>query len=133
MAERGANAAIYLSRTPAGLGKEICDWAEGENDYGPWVATTHENLRTAIRFLMVQHRIRSMKSDSPEFDGPAIENQLQRIRTALKRVKTIKTKVTAVRTSADSISSEATEMQDEIVEALNSLEDAIRPTKQVAE
>lgn len=128
MTERSANSAIYLSRTPAGLGKEIGDWAEGENDYGPWVATTHEHLHTAVRFLIALHRLRSMKSETPEFDGAVIENQIQRIRTALKWVKTIKTKITAVRGSADDIELEVTGLQDEIREALVAIEDAIRPT-----
>ncbi len=133
MAERNANAAIYVSATSAALGKEIGEFAEGENDYGPWVATTHQHLRTAIRLLMVMHRLRGMQADSPEFDGSAIESQIQRIRTALKRVKNIKTKVTAVRGSADDIELEATGLQDEIREALIAIEDAIRPSAPAAE
>lgn len=39
MAERDASAAIYLSRYPEGLGKEIGDWAGGSCEYGHWVAT----------------------------------------------------------------------------------------------
>ncbi len=132
MTERAANAAIYLSRTAAGLGKELGDWAEGENDHGPWVATTHPHLHTAVRFLITLHRLRSLKAESPEFDGSAIENQIQRIRTALKRVKNIKTKVTAVRGSADDIELEATGIQEEIREALIAIEDAMRPAATAA-
>ncbi len=132
MSERAANAAIYLSRTAAGLGKELGDWAEGESDHGPWVATTHPHLHTAVRFLIALHRLRSLKAEAPEFDGAAIESQIQRIRTALKRVKTIKTKVTAVRGSADDIESEATGIQEEIREALIAIEDAMRPAATAA-
>src|SRR2546422_7304167 len=44
MAERNANAAIYLSRSMDGLAKEIGDWADGSCGQGPYVATTVDNL-----------------------------------------------------------------------------------------
>src|SRR5262249_20860512 len=126
MAERSANAGIYLSRTACGLGKEIGDWSEGECNLGPWVATTDEHLLTAIRFIIALHRLRTLRCERPELDGAAIENQIQRIRTALNRVKTINRKVTEVHATADEISTEATSLRDEIREALIALEDAIR-------
>jgi hypothetical protein len=126
MAERSSNAAIYLSRGPSGLGREVGDWCEGECDLGPWIATTDEHLHTAVRFLVALHRLRTLRSEQPDLDGAAIENQIQRIRTALNRVKTINRKVTDVRTTADEIGTEATSLRDEIREALIALEDAIR-------
>lgn len=125
MAERSANAGIYLSRTPQGLGREIGDWAEGECAQGPWVAITHEHLRTAIRFLIAQHRLRTLRSELPDFDTAAIENQVKRIQTALDRIRTIKTKVTNIRTAADAIVSEGETLRDEIVSALRAIEDGI--------
>jgi hypothetical protein len=132
MAERSSNAAIYLSRGPGGLGREVGDWCEGECELGPWVATTDEHLHTAVRFLVALHRLRTLRSNRPELDGAAIENQVQRIRTALDRVKTINRKVTEVRTTADEIGIEATSLRDEIREALIALEDAIRQTDSTA-
>ncbi|REJ92333.1 MAG: hypothetical protein DWQ34_13165 [Planctomycetota bacterium] len=126
MSERGATAGIYLSKSQAGLAREIGEWAEGECDLGPWIATTHEHLRTALRLLIALHRVRTLRSESPEFDGSLVECQIERIRTALKRVTSINRKVTDVRSSADDISSEATTLRDEIREALLSIEDAIR-------
>lgn len=126
MAERDANAGIYLSKTPAGLGREIGDWCEGECDHGPWVATTHEHLRTAIRLLLALHRLRTLRSETPDFDGSMIESQIDRIRTALNRIKSINRKVTEVRNSADGISNEATTLRDEVRESLLAIEDAIR-------
>ncbi len=126
MAERTANAAIYLSRAPEGFGREVGDWCEGECDLGPWVATTDEHLPTAIRFLVALHRLRTLRSDRPELDGVAIENQIQRIRIALDRIKTINRKITVVRTTADEIGTEATSLREEIREALIAVEDAMR-------
>jgi hypothetical protein len=128
MSERSANAAIYLSRRSEGLGREVGDWCEGDCDSGPWVATTDEHLHTAIRLLVVMHRLRAMRADRPELDGPAIENQIQRIRTALNRVKTINRKVTEVRSTAEEIGMETGSLRDEIREALVALEDAIHTT-----
>jgi|GEM_PF-872797 len=132
MAERSANAAIYLSRAVDGLGREVGDWCEGECDLGPWIATTDQHLHTAIRFLVALHRLRTLRSDRPELDGAAIENQIQRIRTALTRIKTINRKVTDVRSTADEIGTEATSLRDETREALIALEDAIRQCDTVA-
>jgi hypothetical protein len=128
MGERSANAAIYLSHGPEGLGREIGDWCEGECDLGPWVATTDMHLDTAIRFLVALHRLRTLRAGQTELDGAAIENQIQRVRTALNRIKTINRKVTEVRSTADEIGTEAISLRDEIRDALIALEDAIRQT-----
>lgn len=125
MSERSANAGIYLSKSPAGLARELGDWAEGECDLGPWVATTHAHLRTAVRLLLALHRLRTLRSEFPEFDGSLVESQIQRIRTALKRVTSINRKVNDVRSSADGISSEAATLRDEVREALIAIEDAV--------
>lgn len=126
MAERSANAAIYLSRTEAGLAREIGDWSEGESELGPWVATTQDHLITAVRFLVAMQRLRSLKSEAPTFDAAMLENQIERIRTALKRVQSINRKVTNARDSVDDISTEANALRDEIKDALINIEDGIR-------
>jgi hypothetical protein len=126
MAERSANAAIYLSRSQEGLGREVSDWCEGECDSGSWIATTDPHLQTAIRFLVVLQRLRSLHSHRAELDSAAIENQIQRIRTSLNRIKTINRKVTDVRSTAEEIGTEAGALRDEIREALIALEDGIR-------
>ena len=125
MVERGANAAIFLSRSREGFGDEVGDWAEGENDRGPWVATTHEHLHTAVRFLIVLHKLRSIRAAVPDMDASAVENQVGRIRIALKRINTVKRKVTDVHNSADQIVSEVDTLRQEIRESLIALEDAI--------
>ena len=118
MAERSANAAIYLSRTQAGLAREIGDWSEGESELGPWVATAQDHLLTAIRFLVAMQRLRSLRSDCPTFDAAMFENQIERIRTSLKRIQSINRKVTNARDSVDEISTEAIALRDEIRDAL---------------
>jgi hypothetical protein len=126
MAERGANAGIYLSRSIDGLGNEIADWAEGECQDGPWVATTHELLCIAIRFLLVLRRLASLRASRPDLDAVAIEAQIRRIRTALGHVANINRKVTEVKGIAGDIQREAEALREEVRAALVAAEDAVR-------
>ncbi|MBI4242422.1 MAG: hypothetical protein HY613_11970 [Candidatus Rokubacteria bacterium] len=125
MAERGAQAAIYLSRFRDGLAKEIGEWAEGALEKGPWVACTEDHLITALRMLIVQSKLAARRSESVALDTAFVLAQLQRIRTSLGRIKTINTKVTSVRTSADEIQQETELLRDEIKGALSEIEDAL--------
>jgi hypothetical protein len=125
MAERDANAAIYLSRTRQGLAREIGEWAEGECDRGPWIATTHEHLFVAIRFMLIMYRLASLQQ--PEVaDLAAADAQIARIRTALRRVGTIKRNVTAIRDGAGAIELEAETLQSDIRRALLNIEESLR-------
>lgn len=126
MAERDANAGIYVSRTRDGLGKEIADWAEGECERGRFVACTHENLVIAMRFLVAQERLAQLRATAPEVDAASIEAQLQRVRTSLDRVKTINRSITAVHSSANDIQTEAEAIRTEIRDCLLCIEDALR-------
>jgi hypothetical protein len=126
MAERSANAGLYLSRTSDGLGREVCDWCEGETERGPWLATTHEHLRTAIRFLIALHRLRTLRSELPDVDSTAIANQIGSIRTALKRIASVNTRLTHIDTATGAIRTEAESLRTEVTNALNALEDSIR-------
>jgi len=81
MAERKANAAVYLSKTAAGLAAEVGEWADGTADSGPFVACTHENLSIAIRWLIIQNRLVQTNQTAVAVDSTAILQQVQRIRT----------------------------------------------------
>ncbi|HZP33637.1 MAG TPA: hypothetical protein VFB23_09785 [Candidatus Acidoferrales bacterium] len=130
MTERNANAGIFLSRTQDGLSVgEIGEWAEGANEYGPWVACTHEHLVTAVRFLIVQRRLSILREAAPEIDSVAVEKQLKNIHTALGRVRTIKTKLTELGGCADAIDEQAEHLRSEIKEALGSIEDTLRASE----
>jgi len=126
MSRRGASAAIYVSRGREGLAREIGEWAEGAVTKGPWIACTHEHLITAIRFLLVQERIRTLRAAMPEVDASSIETQLQTVRTTLSRVTTISKKVTDVRASAQGIQDEAECIRTEIRAALAEIEETLR-------
>ncbi len=126
MAERGADAAIYLSRFPEGLAKEIGEWAEGALESGYWVATTPEHLTTAIRYLITQLRLSELRSQKPRISLADIEAYLQRIRTSLRRITNINTQVTGLRQSTGAIETEAAAIKREVGDALLSIEQAIR-------
>jgi hypothetical protein len=127
LAQRGADAGIYLPRTQDGLSlREIGEWAEGASDQGPWVACTHQHLITAVRFLIVQRRLASLRATAPEVDSASIEEQVKAIRTALGRIKTIKTKLTELGACSDVIDDQADRLREEIKEALSSIDDSMR-------
>lgn len=125
MTERGGNAAIYVSRSRDGLAAEIGEWAEGQCDHGPWIATTHEYLFVALRFLLVLHRLTVMRESQASVDLSAVGGQLDRIRTALRKVGTIKRNVTAIRDSAGTIQDEAETLQSDIRNALLAIEETL--------
>jgi hypothetical protein len=127
LAERGANAGIYLSRTQDGLSlREIGEWAEGTSDRGLWVACTQQHLITAVRFLIVQRRLAALRAAAPEVDSASIEQQVKAIRTSLGRIRTIKTKLTELGSCSDVIDEQADHLREEIKEALSSIEDSMR-------
>jgi hypothetical protein len=126
MAERTATAAVYLTKTTAGLAAEVGEWADGTTDSGPFVACTHENLSIAIRWLIIQNRLSQANQSGVAVDSTAILQQVQRIRTSLDRVKTINRKITEVRSSANDIQTEAEALRDEVRGSLAIVEDALR-------
>lgn len=126
MVTRAASLAVYVSKTGDGLGKEIGEWAEGENDRGPFVACTHDHLVTAVRFLVVKHRLSQLRASQPEVDAASIEQQVQRIRTSLDHVKNINRKVTDIQGSSGAIKEEADKLREEVKTALEEIESAIR-------
>jgi hypothetical protein len=126
ISERKAHCGVYLSRTAEGLSQEIGEWGEGVCDGGPYIATTHQQLLFAIRWLVLQHRLAAAQATTPDLDVAAVEDQVKRIRTRLGRVATIKRKATDVRSSADDIQAEAEALRDEVRNALVAIEDAVR-------
>jgi len=125
MATRQANAAIFLSHDRVGLANEIGEWAEGELERGPWVATVHEHLTTAVRFLIVKQRLDELRKSSAETDPETIIKQVERIRTTLRKITNINTNVTKIRETADGISSEARGLKTDIEAALSQIESAV--------
>ena len=130
--ERKADAAIYVSKTPEGLAKEVGDWAEGACDRGPWVACVHENLVTALRFLVVQMQIKKLREAAPEIDSSEVQVQAAAIKTSLGRVRTIKGKITSLNGTAADIQKEVDDMKAEISAALGADRRRLKATKKPA-
>jgi hypothetical protein len=126
MSLRGANAAIFLSRYSDGFAREIGEWGEGVCQHGTWIATTHENLKVAIRMLIVQQRFKEQVTFEPKIDTMAVSKSLQRIRDTLKRIASINQNLTIIDKSAKAIQTNAESLRQEIRDALDSIEDAIR-------
>jgi hypothetical protein len=132
MVERGACAAVYLSRGRDGLAKEIGEWAEGSCERGSWVACTDEHLITAIRFLAVQWAMSRKRTGTVDLDAAGASNQIERIRIAIKRIATINSKASLVSQTAEGIKSEAQGLRDDIGGALTELEGCLHLSRKVA-
>jgi hypothetical protein len=132
LAERKADVAVYVSKSAEGLAKAVGDWAEGTCERGPWVACVHENLVTALRFLVVQMQLKKLREAAPEIDSSEVQTQAAAIKTSLGRVKTIKSKITSLNSTSADIQKEIDDMKVEISAALGAIEDALRTTKKPA-
>jgi hypothetical protein len=126
MGVRGAQAAIYVTKTAAGLAKEIDGFAEGTCQAGPYIATTHDLLIFAVRWLLMTYRAQMARASLPITDVEAIEQQIQRVRTALRTITTINTKAGAAKTAVDGIQSLADTLRTEIQEAMAEIEASLR-------
>ncbi|HQR45160.1 MAG TPA: hypothetical protein PLB02_06325 [Thermoanaerobaculia bacterium] len=126
MAYRKADAGLYISGTSDGLGKEIGDWAEGQAECGPWVATVREHLVVAVRFLLGRVQLARMLATRAMPDLSSARSALQRISISLSRISTINRKTTVVRTTADEIQTEAEQLRDDIKSALTEIEERLR-------
>ncbi len=126
MRRRSAQGAVYVARTAAGLAAEIGDWGEGRVGSGPYVATVHDYLPVAVRWVAVQVRHEAAQASRAAVDVGAVEPQLNRVRTALKRLTAIRTQLTGGKAALDKIRDEADSLEAEIKDALRQIEDALR-------
>lgn len=126
MRYRSAQGAVYVARTSAGLAAEIGDWGEGRVGSGPYIATVHDYLPVAVRWVAVQVRHEATQASKAAMDVNAVEPQLNRVRTALKRLTTMRTQLTGGKAALDKIGAEVDSLEAEIKDALRQIEDALR-------
>ena len=124
--ERGCNAGIYIGKTVNAFANEIGEWAEGENEIGPWIATVPSDLAIAFRFLLILNRLASARDKRRVVDVAGVLAQLERVRTSLKRVATMKKNVSSIHDGADKIQDESEQLQAEVKSALLAVEEALR-------
>jgi hypothetical protein len=123
---RDAHYGLYVAKTQTGLAKEVGDWTEGRCAHGPFLACTVNHIITALRFAVAEARIRAHLAARPEADLPAIQAEIDRVRTALRRIRTIKTKASDIHKGADLVAGEADDLQRQISDALLVIENALR-------
>jgi hypothetical protein len=119
------NFGIYVSKTPCGLAKEVGEWCELVCEHGPVIACTVEHLKTALRFAVVDTRLRAAAQRKQEIDTRSVAAELGRFRDSLNHLTQIKRKVGEIRQTLDVLSSidmEADQMRNEIQQALGKVE-----------
>ena len=85
-------------------------------------ACEHDMLKLAIRQLRVEHKRRKQPKS---VNSAAIEQQVERMRTALAHLKNIKTLATKITSSVGEINEAADELRDEVSDALAKIEAAL--------
>ncbi len=116
---------IYVSRDQTGLAAEIGEWSELSCESGPIIACVAEHLRTALRFAVVDTKLREAARARKEVDMSTVTAQLGSFRTALNHLTQIKRSVTGIRSGLESIDTEADDMRAEIDDALRQIETAL--------
>ena len=122
LAQWQANYGIYVSKTQSGLAAEIGDWSELSCGHGQVIACTVEHLKTALRFAVVDTRLRATADARRELDISAAEKELGRFRTSLNHLTQIKRRVGEIRDILPGIEDEADRMRSEIQDALDKIE-----------
>jgi hypothetical protein len=126
MATRNAAAGLYISKTEAGLGKDVSGWAEGTCRRGPYVATTDDGLILAVRWLVQLHRLSVLKASMPVADVAAIEAQVDRVHVALKKIQQLNRKAGDAKGAVDEIQKIAIDFRDEIQDAMAEIKAGLR-------
>ncbi len=127
LAQWQANYGIYVSKTQNGLAAEIGDWSELSCGHGPVIACTVEHLKTALRFAVVDTRLRAATEARRELDISAAEKELDRFRSSLNHLTKIKRRVGEIRDVLPAIEDEADRMRGEIQDALDKIETLLSP------
>lgn len=125
LSEWTRNYGLYISKTQEGLAQEIGEWRELDCDRGPVVACTVEHLRTALRFAVIDAKLRTAAQERRAVDVATLSAQLDRFRDSLNHLTQIKRKVTEIREILLVIDSEADQMREGIQDTLSKIEAAI--------
>jgi hypothetical protein len=125
MARYEANAAIFLSHSIRGLGKDIGEFGQGECQYGFWVATHHDMMNIAIQVLILRQQLTSQQTFNSQIDGATIESQVQRIESSLRHITQINTLLTNMEKNTEGIRDSAKELRKEIRSSLEAITQAI--------
>jgi hypothetical protein len=127
--KRRCEAAVYVAETSDCFTKEVHDWAEGEIGDAPYVATIHENLIVAIRYVAAMRRIQTLAKESGQ-GHVDVSAQVQAIRTALIHLTNVTRNCGTLQTAASKIEEEVREMRSKINLALEEIDNRIHSAPQ---
>lgn len=127
METRQACAAVYVCHSTDGFAREINDWAEGHvNGRGPWVATTIENLTTAVRFVAAIVQLDELRHSQARLDTQFISRKMGVLKQSLQHFSNIQTKLTGIQNGVEYIRAESRSARDIINDAISEIEQALR-------
>ena len=117
MQYRKCSTGLWISKTEAGLSQtEIGTWGLGKNEFGDWLATTVDNVTTALTYLRAMEIIRRAKVADVEvnLDLQGLMTKCDEIRNSVKKVQDINTRAGQIQNTAGEITTIATNLRNEI-------------------
>jgi hypothetical protein len=120
MDHRDCQTGLWITKTTHGLSeKQIGDWALSSNSKGPWLATTIDNIETALTRLWSEEAIRRSKAAdiSTKLDAKglrALREKAETIDTLMGGIQNINTEAGKVVTGGNKIRDLATPLRTNV-------------------
>ena len=129
MLERKCETGLWVNKTEEGLSPtQIGTWGLGRNPAGNWLATTFDNLTTALTYLRAMETIRRAKAENvnADIDLKALMALCDSIRNKVKKAQNIITKAGQIGTTASEIRKDADDLRTEIRDSVADIESLIK-------
>ncbi len=132
MGYRKCETGLWICKTEDGLSStEIGHWGLGTNELGNWLATTFENITTALTYLRAMEIIRRAKAAdiATDLDLKLLMAKCGEIRDKVKAVSDIITAAGQINTNADKIRDDAAQLRIKIRNDVADIESLIKSSK----
>mgnify|MGYP001331524876 CR=1 FL=1 len=132
MGYRKCENGLWACKTEKGLSStDIGHWGLGTNELGNWLATTFENITTALTYLRAMEIIRRAKAAdiATDLDLKLLMAKCGEIRDKVKAVQDIITAAGQINTNADKIREDAAQLRVKIRDDVAEIESLIKSSK----
>ena len=126
---RQCDTGLWICKTEGGLSPtQIGSWGQSKNSIGPWLATTVDNVTTALIYLRAMELVSRAKELDVEgdIDLNALQNHCVTILGKMKKIQTVNTKFGQIVTLANEGKSEATELRTDVRDIVTEIESIIK-------
>lgn len=126
---RQCDTGLWICKTEGGLSPtQIGSWGQSKNSIGPWLATTVDNVKTALIYLRAMELVSRAKELDVEadIDLNALQSHCVAIRGKLKKIQTVNTKFGQIVSLANEGKSVATDLRTDVRDIVTEIESIIK-------